>query len=53
MRTEFVHAGNPAGIHRGFLFLRILAPVALDFDDQVQGIVRRNDLLVRLFACCY
>ena len=34
-----VHAGHPVGVHRGFLLLRILAPVALDLDDEMQQVV--------------
>src|SRR5580700_3155329 len=34
-----VHAGHPVRIHRYLLFLRVLTPVTLDLDDQVQQIV--------------
>ena len=37
--AEMVHAGHPVGVHRGLLLLRVLAPVALDLDDQVQQVV--------------
>ena len=36
---EVVHTGNPVGVHGGFLFLGVFAPIALDLDDQVQGVV--------------
>ena len=37
--AEMVHAGHPVGVHRGFLLLRVLAPVALDLDHEMQRIV--------------
>lgn len=37
--AEMVHAGNPVGVHRGFLFHRVLAPVALDLDHEIQQVV--------------
>ena len=36
---RLIHAGHPVGVHRGLLLLRVLAPVALDLDDQVQQVV--------------
>src|SRR5690606_17339608 len=39
MGAEVIHAGNPVGVHGGLLFLGVLAPVALDLDDQVQRVV--------------
>ena len=33
-----VHAGNPIGVHRGFFLLGVFAPVAFDFDNQVQQV---------------
>jgi hypothetical protein len=37
--AEVVHAGDPVGVHRGLLVLGILAPVALDLDNEVQRVV--------------
>ena len=40
--AEMVHAGHPVGVHRGLLLLGVLAPVALDLDDEVQRDRRRR-----------
>ena len=37
--AEVVDGGHPVGVHRGLLLLRVLAPVALDLDDEVQQVV--------------
>ena len=37
--AEMVHAGHPVGLHRGFLLLRVLAPVALDLDHEMQQVI--------------
>ncbi len=37
--AEMVHARHPVGVHRGFLLLRVLAPVALDLDDEMQQVI--------------
>ena len=37
--AQVVHTGDPVGFHGGFLFLCVLAPVALDLDHQVEEVV--------------
>ena len=39
MRAEMVYSGHPVGLHGGFLFFRVLAPVAFDLDDEVEKII--------------
>jgi outer membrane protein TolC len=36
---EVIHARHPIRFHRGFLFLCILAPIALNLDNEVQEVV--------------
>ncbi len=36
--AEMVHAGHPIGVHGQFLFLGVLAPIALDLDHQIERI---------------
>ena len=39
VRAKVIYAGNPVGIHRGFLFLRIFTTVALDLDDEIEQVI--------------
>src|SRR3546814_8233120 len=36
---EIVHARNPVVLHRRLLVFGVFAAIALDFDDEVQGII--------------
>ncbi len=35
-----IHSRHPVGIHGGFLLVRVLAPVALDLDHEMQRVSR-------------
>jgi hypothetical protein len=50
------HPWHPIGVHRGLLFLRILAPVALDLGDEMQriawsaSIIHLHDEIRQIFS---
>ena len=39
VRAQVIYAWHPVRVHRGLLLLGILAPVAFNFDNQVQQVV--------------